>query len=74
MTADIKGQALLPVLRAFPWVLSIGSAEMAALENTIKTQEWVDNEKRQHRIVKEMGNHVQQVLAICERKEIQISE
>lgn len=55
-------------MASFAAGLGVSNAfKYVALNQPIKTGGWIDDHKRQQRIVQEMGDQVQHVLAICER-------
>ena len=69
---DSTGSALkpfsIPSLGVFVQALHVKlSKKMLPTEAIVKPGNWINNEERQERIVREMSNHVQHVLAICER-------
>ena len=69
---DTKGAALQPFsavsLTLFLKTLHVKPQQnIETPVNIIQTKDWINNEKRQEHTVREMSNHVQHVLAICER-------
>ncbi len=70
--SDSTGSALQPFsirsLRAFARVLHAELPKnILSPKATGKPGNWINDEKRQERIVREMSHHVQHVLAVCER-------
>lgn len=69
---DSTGSALqpfsIPSLRAFAQALYVRLPEnMLPPEEAVTPLNWINDEERQERIVREMNNHIQHVLAVCER-------
>lgn len=69
---DNKGGVLQPFssisLTGFLQALHLKFPQNIAVPvSIIKTSDWINNEKRQEHTVREMSNHVQHVLSICER-------